>query len=568
MTRRAFLLGLIALLIVAAAGRALLLASGSVSFHSDEAVVALMARHILDGARPVFFYGQAYMGSLDAWLIAAGFALFGESVHTIRLVQSALYLLIVATGALAAYRLTGRAALALIAGLLLAVPNTLVALYTTATLGGYNETLLLGNLILLVGIDAVRALRAEEASRTDAPLGVPTNRHVVRWAALGLLAGLGCWTNGLIIAYVVPVGLLLIVRVFRLRIPAARLIAPALAAAIAFFVGSAPWWIFNLNNDFAALRFYLPGGTPEQFAGGDVPALDTSQRLIGLFLLGLPAVLGLRYPWSPAYFTPDALTLILAFAVLGITLAGLYLLARGGGVWNPRRRGALPADARALLLIAIGFFILLFLVSRFSTDPTGRYFLPLIVYLAILVAGFVMSLPRVWMRTAAVGLVLVYGTLGLAAAVRNTPPGVTTQFNLDTNLPNDDDAALIAFLEENGLVHGYTNYWIAFRIAFLSEERLQYRSALPYKSDLSYTPRDDRYTPYVTAVDAAAANGEGVAYVTANIAEVRAWLESWFAEQRVTYTYASVGMYHIYYDFAPRAPVPPERFAGILVPGQ
>ena len=81
---------LIMILLIAAIGRLLLLASGAVSFHSDEAVVALMARHINQGARPVFFYGQAYMGSLDAWLVALGFRLFGESVLSVRIIQSVL----------------------------------------------------------------------------------------------------------------------------------------------------------------------------------------------------------------------------------------------------------------------------------------------------------------------------------------------------------------------------------------------------------------------------------------------------------------------------------------------
>src|SRR3972149_2161122 len=68
------------------------LGSGSVPFNADEAVVALMARHILQGERPVFFYGQAYMGSLDAYLVAGGFWLFGEKVWVLRGVQGALYL--------------------------------------------------------------------------------------------------------------------------------------------------------------------------------------------------------------------------------------------------------------------------------------------------------------------------------------------------------------------------------------------------------------------------------------------------------------------------------------------
>ncbi len=49
-----------------------LLSAGVIPFNADEAVVALMARHITMGARPLFFYGQAYMGSLDAFLRRAG----------------------------------------------------------------------------------------------------------------------------------------------------------------------------------------------------------------------------------------------------------------------------------------------------------------------------------------------------------------------------------------------------------------------------------------------------------------------------------------------------------------
>ena len=77
--------------IVALAWKAVLLAINSVPFNSDEAVVGLMARHILQGERPIFFYGQAYMGSLDAFLVAFGFLLFGQQVWVIRFVQSLLY---------------------------------------------------------------------------------------------------------------------------------------------------------------------------------------------------------------------------------------------------------------------------------------------------------------------------------------------------------------------------------------------------------------------------------------------------------------------------------------------
>src|SRR5690349_2255542 len=53
--------------------------------NGDEALVGIQAQHILHGERPIYFYGQVYMGSLEAYLIAALFALFGSSTWTFRL---------------------------------------------------------------------------------------------------------------------------------------------------------------------------------------------------------------------------------------------------------------------------------------------------------------------------------------------------------------------------------------------------------------------------------------------------------------------------------------------------
>ncbi len=137
-------------LVAATALRIWLLATGSVTFNADEAVVALMARHILRGETPAFFYGQSYMGSLDAYLVAGGFALLGESVTTVRVVQSLLFALIMVVTYALALRLADPIG-ASAAAWLMAVPPVVVSLYTTATLGGYNEVLLLGTLCLLLG---------------------------------------------------------------------------------------------------------------------------------------------------------------------------------------------------------------------------------------------------------------------------------------------------------------------------------------------------------------------------------------------------------------------------------
>ena len=50
----------------------------------DEALVGIQAERILHGDFPVYFYGQPYMGSLEAYLISLLFALVGPSIWALR----------------------------------------------------------------------------------------------------------------------------------------------------------------------------------------------------------------------------------------------------------------------------------------------------------------------------------------------------------------------------------------------------------------------------------------------------------------------------------------------------
>lgn len=522
---------LLAVLLVAALSRALLLLSGSVSFHADEAVVALMARHILQGASPVFFYGQAYMGSLDAWLVAAGFQLLGESVQTVRLVQSLLYLLVVASGYLAAWRLSERPAVAAAAGLALAVPTVNVALYTTATLGGYNELLLFGHLLLGWEVSHQRP------------------RSVWRWTLLGLCAGLGWWTHGLIALYALPVAALVLYRAWVKPVagtPAPLKTAPFVLAALAgFAVGSAPWWIFDLTHDGAALSTFLSHRQTGEFAGIGLPYVPPPQRALGLALVGLPALIGLRFPWSADYFLLPAGTLVaLVYA------AAVYRLLRGHHRLKP--------GGRALVLGMFALFGVLFVASSFGADPTGRYLLPLALPLGILLGTLADSLtaPRL-LPVALVALVIGYQAAGQIAAAG--PPGFTTQFDPVSHIPNDHDAELVAFLESEGLYHGYSSYWVAFRLAFLSGERLQYSAALPYKTSLDYNPADNRYRPYAAAADRA----DRVAYITANLPELDARLAAVWQAQGITFERRQIGTFNIFYNFEPRRPAMPDWSAPV-----
>jgi 4-amino-4-deoxy-L-arabinose transferase-like glycosyltransferase len=523
---------LLLVLLLALGGRALLLLSGSVSFHSDEATVGLMARHILDGARPTFFYGQAYMGSLDAWLIALGFRLFGESVLTIRLVQSGLYLLVVATGFALAWRMSGNRLLALVTGLLLAVPPVNFVLYTTATLGGYNELLLLGQMALLLGF------------------GITQSHAYWRWLALGVVVGLGWWTHGLIAVYALPLAGVILVSAWRERIGWRKLLIGIGLGLVGFILGGLPWWVWNAANDNAALGNYLPSGA-STFAADEATAQANApvQRLLGLLLLGVPALLGFRFPWATDYFgVPVGLVILL------LLIVALYRWLRGT---HPLRPGG-----RLLLLGMLLCFGGIYLGTRFQADPTGRYLLPLSLPVMILLASLIVGLIQVaepgrFTRIRQIiGIALLVGIVGFQAAgqwsAAQQQPGITTSFDPLSHLPNVFDAELIAFLEMNDLRHGYASYWQTMRLAFLSGERLQFSAALPYKSLTIYNPGDNRYPAYAEATN----NAERVAFITtALLPGVDAVLEATFAAQGLRYQVEQIGFYTLYYDFTPQRPV-------------
>jgi len=61
--------------------------------NSDEGIMGIMALHIADhGEHPIFFYGQNYMGALDAYIGASLFKVFGSSIFTLRFSIILLYI--------------------------------------------------------------------------------------------------------------------------------------------------------------------------------------------------------------------------------------------------------------------------------------------------------------------------------------------------------------------------------------------------------------------------------------------------------------------------------------------
>lgn len=527
---------LVAVLVIALALKIALLAADVLPFNSDEAVVALMARHILQGERPVFFYGQAYLGSLDAWLVAAAFAVLGESVTAIRVVQIILYLGTIITGWWLARLIYGTGWIANTAALLLAVPTVTVTLYTTVSIGGYGEILLIGNLLMLL------ALR----------LGGSDERWW-HWASFGLLGGLGFWGFGLALVYFLPSLAYVVVR----RVIARRLQPSSFFLLPSFALGAWPWISFTLNNGLASLTELggsaIAGASPGGFF------VESGRHALNFAALGLTAIFGLRPSWSA-----NLLALPLAPVALTVQIGVVaYMIRRliADGGWQTGSGGRWSVVGGRLLLAAVCLtLIAAFILTPFGADPSGRYFLPLAVPLALFTAEMLNRVRRDYRRLAlagALGLIAFnsWGTLQSALAF---PPGLTTQFDPVTQIDRRYDPALIRFLLDEGEMRGYSNYWVEFPIAFLSGERLLFSARLPYHEDFRYTPRDDRYGPYTRAV----AESERAAYVTSKHPALNEKLRDRLKALGVEFGELEIGDYHVFYRLS-RKVVPEELGLGV-----
>jgi 4-amino-4-deoxy-L-arabinose transferase-like glycosyltransferase len=516
--------GLLLLMLAAAGWKVFLLARDVVPFNADEAVVALMARHILQGAHPIFFYGQAYMGSLDAYLVALGFLLFGEQVWVVRLIQAILYLAVLGTTFWLGKEALGTYRSGLLGVLLLAIPPVNVTLYTTISLGGYGEALVIGNLLLILALRLGRK---------------PTPAGMALW---GGLAGLGLWADGLTLVYTLP-ALILMAWQLNKRLP--RLAGWLAAGGL---IGALPWWLYAAQSGFGGLVMELLGSA---VAVEHTTWLQrTGLHLVNLLLLAVPAALGLRPPWAVEW--------------LALPLLPLVLMAWGAAAWfwvSKMREPSQSRPAYRLFAGVTGTLCAGFLFTSFGVDPSGRYFLPLAVPLALVAGERAWSIDRVgkvalgnWGRIAFLGLILIFQLWGNLQAALRYPPGLTTQFDRQTVLDQRYMVELVEFLHEKGETRGYTTYWVAYPLAFQSVEGLIFVPRLPYHADLRYTPRDDRYLPY----DDLVAQSERVAYITTmhtTLLDER--LRAGLQDLGVSFAEEVIGDYRVYYALS--SPVRPEQ---------
>ena len=437
----ALTIAVVAAILVGAGLRIWVLASHLGTADSDEAVVGLMARHVLDGDLPAFFWGQAHGGVQEPVLAAAVFALFGPSVLALKMVPVALAaataLLVRAVGR----RTIGEPGATVAAALTWAAPTAAVW-FSTKARGFYGAVSVLGLVALLT------ALRLRDrAWWPDA-------------AALGLACGFGWYASPQIVFVVVPCLAWLAVTAVRDR--RWELLRLWWVLGLGVVVGALPWLVANLGSDWASLT--LP----------TVPvATSYLDRLELLFRTGLPILLGLKVPFAAHWVLPVLGPVLYLAALAGL----LYAVVR----WRHRR-------VAMLLVIAAAYPFLAAAPASSFYMVVPRYLLHLWPVLALLLARALTPASarlQVGAVVAVVGLSVV-GTVSLSSWGRAHPH--------TDDLAVGELGPLLHILEDEGVDTAFAEYWVAYRIAFESDEAViaaslgQVRHP-PYQERVRASPR-------------------------------------------------------------------------------
>jgi len=489
---------------------------------ADEGVVGLIAQHIVEGrSLPVFFYGQDYLGALEAYCAAALFAIFGAGLETLRVVPYLFSLALLALVYRFAYRAYSVEA-ARWATALTAVAPMYFLQWNLKARGGFVEHVVL----LFVVMILFWRFYLEHDRRAGTAL------------ALGMATGLALWVNQLAVSYVIVFAMLLVFATHDRR---------GLGAAIVGLVlGSSLLIGYNVVHPLATVRALarkaiVLNRVPVEERGEDW-ALRGVEKRVEAVPQGV-GKLGLVFGVPPS---------------VALERLGLSDQARSGGPLTPLRRRLWPipavvfglawvscrprrgADGRLEPIGSTVILGILMLVTLIVGYVSPRYMLPAYPLGAVMLAILLPRLQRPRRDLLAFGaaLVLAFNATGWADAAASRSGSQERQ----------DGEALLAELDAMAVSRCYSAGPL-YHLVFVSGERV-----------LISPLQKNRYPAYDKAIEQA----DRICYVFRDDQSRKRQhliLVDLLEKAGVTYQTTRVGGYNVLSSFSPRAAITPDLIA-------
>lgn len=489
----------------------------------DEAIMGLMTLHIaFRGEHPIFFYGQHYMGALEAYASAPFFWLFGPGVFPLRLMLLLLYIgFFVSMYVLTRLLYTRRFALAITILLSLGSAN-ITDIHLTAS-GGYPEILFFGAFLF--------ALASWLALTTQEKRGATSTRQrwirVLLYGVWGLFAGLALWADLLVLPVVVAAGFFLVCFCLRdMRLPGSLLLPGSM------LLGAGPLLLYNFQA--------APGANSLDVLRAQTIASPTLvpyfQRFAGAIFLSLPSTTGasplcaINEPLAHINSISDPFAALNAHPMFCAVKQGLWsfgtlacwsvailiVLFALVKAWNARSHSGWTAEERQSIIRQVGRLALLasagmtFVPFILSTSPAlfpytmGRYLVCLQLAIPAVLWPIWSSATKLKSFKVSKRLLLPNNLLSLGNLLLLLLVGATYlrgSIGIIQHLPSTQATyqqrqVLLNTLLRNHITRFYSEYWTCNNLIFESQEQLICSNLL----GRNLGPGQDRYQPYHDAV--------------------------------------------------------------------
>lgn len=444
---------IIACILLALFTRLLFLLSAYHDINSDEAITGLMARHILFGQDfPVFFYGQARSGSLEALLSIPLFFLFGASVLSLKLTPLVFSIMLLVTTYIFSRVVFGQI-VGLIAAFLVALPSAFLSVYSILPIT-YIETAFFGILLSLLAFKLAQA---------------PHNRIIA--AILGLSTGLAVWNNFMIFPWLLVVATF----VFNECRKSRSFESPAIISVSAL-MGAFPVVYYNIQHPGISIAEYFGGNRYGSFAEMSIGLRKVFMLVFSKFI---PNAIGIDFAYS---LNPFAGHLAIAVVYGVIAYSGYSLLKTQQ---NLERKGL------AFLLAILALTSISYLFSKGTASVAARYSITFIPIVIILLAFTISKVYERHKFSAAI-LLLCLSALSIGSHVREfRNPSIA-----ELGIPGQTLQKMTDFLNQHGIDHVFSDYWIAYQFDYVSKEKI---INAPW-------PGFDRYPAYTNMINQAPPN--------------------------------------------------------------
>ncbi len=407
-------------------------------FDSDQAIVGLMAKHLSEGrAFPLFFYGQPYMLAVEAWLAVPFFWIAGPTVASLRALLIVMNLGVVSMLIIGLHRWGGlRPYLALAAALFIVVPSPRTASELLEAQGGNIEPFVWILLLWFV---------RERPFWFGSLLAIGfLNREFVIYAIPVLVAG-QLWSRTLFRRDTVRAWLFSLVAFLAVwqsvhaLVPLSSPMGPGTRGSAGASSGS------QLENLSQRARFEV----------GGLPA-----RVLKVLASGTGGLLAARRR-ADSTQGRDWVGYLLGFAlVAAVVRVSAILLGRSPG----------PAAPFAWYVLGVGVVaVVTYAITRPGGDVTERYIL-LSLFIPVGVAALWLSMePHRRIRHAVAGVALV------CAALAGVDHWREFSRYRSGAVPNPI-RELGTVLEARGISVAEAPYWRAYKLTFMSGERVRVAS--------------------------------------------------------------------------------------------